>query len=171
MVKRIGFRWRPKWGGWGPCCLLAFMPIQAAVGDNTVNSLQCQGVFGIVFNQAAVAQQLAVYLINNDYTNAFDVTFHFANKGKFKSGSNEIAISSIILNKLSGTLGAGLTNPATNLAVTLDGSGDWIWNPGTTQTTETTLLLLELKASWPDGSNSMAGFYSETITATISVGL
>ncbi len=151
--------------------LLAFIPARSTVGDNTVNSLQSQGVFGIVFNQAAVAQQLAVFLVNNDYLKAFDITFHFANKGKFKSGSNEIVMSSIILNKLSGTLGAGLTNPATNLAVTLDGSGDWIWDPGTAQTTETSLLLLELKASWPDASNAMAGFYSETITATISVGL
>jgi hypothetical protein len=151
--------------------LFAFMPARPAVGDNTVNSLQSQGVFGIVFNQAAVLQQLAVFLVNNDYVNAFDITFHFANVGKFKSGSNEIPMTLIKLNTISGTLGAGLINPATNLTVSLNGSGDWTWDPGTTQTTVTSLLLLELKASWPDASNAMAGFYSETITATISVGL
>lgn len=151
---------------------LCFFKVHANVGDLPgVNVLQAQGVFGLPFNQSASDQQLAIYLVNNNYANAFDITFHFANKGKFKNGSHEIVMSNIKLNRLSGTLGSGLSNPATNLTVTLDGSGDWVYDPGTTQTTETVNLLLELKASWPDGSNAMAGFYSETITTTISVGL
>ena len=142
------------------------------VGDlPIVNVLQSQGVFGLPFNQPGVDEQLAIYLVNNNCVNAFDLTFHFANKGKFKNGAHEIVMTNIKLNRLSGTLGAGLTNPATNLPVTLDGSGDWTWDPGATQSTETVNLLLELKGSWPDGSNAMAGFYSESITATISVGL
>jgi hypothetical protein len=154
------------------CCLLVLeIPLHADVGDlPVINNLQGQGVFGMQFNQAATGQQICIFLINNNTASAFDIDFHFTNVGKFKSGSREIAMSSIVLNGISGQLGAGLTVPV-NQAVTLDGSGDWTWNPGATQTTETINYLVELKANWPDGSNKLAGFYSESITATISIGL
>ena len=143
----------------------------ATPGDlPVINTLQSQGVFGMQFNQSATGQQIAIFLINNNTVSAFDIDFHFTNVGKFKSGSKEIAMSNIVLNGISGQLGAGLTAPV-NQAVTLDGSGDWTWDPGATQTTETINYLVELKADWPNGSGKLAGFYSETITTTISIGL
>jgi hypothetical protein len=143
----------------------------AAPGDfPVVNTLQAQGAFGFSFNQAQTRQQLAILLVNNNTVSAFDITFHFTNLGNFKSGTREIALSNIQLHGISGTLGADLTPPV-NTAVTLDGSGDWTWDPGATQSTETVNYLVELVADWPDASNQLAGFYSEGITATISIGL
>ena len=156
-------------------CLFGFLAeagvAHADVGDlPVINTVQAQGVFGMPFNQAATGEQIAIFIINCNTTTAFDLDFHFTNLGKFKSGTREIAMSNIKLNGVSGTLGAGLTVPS-NTAVTLDGSGNWTWNPGATQTTETVNYLVELKANWPDGSSNLAGFYSESITVTISIGL
>ncbi len=145
--------------------------VQGNVGDfPVVNTLQSQGVFGLDFSSKTVGGQLALFLINNNHPNGFDLTFTFANKGRFKSGANYIPMTNICLNRLSGTIGTGLTAPV-NQAVTLDSDGAWFWDPGATQSTETVNLLLELKCDWPDTWNYMAGFYSESITATISVGL
>jgi hypothetical protein len=141
------------------------------VGDfPVVNTLQSQGVFGLNFSSRTVGGQLALFLINSNHPNGFDVTFTFANKGKFMSGTHSIPMTNICLNRLSGTIGTGLTAPV-NQAVTLDPDGIWVWDPGASQSTETVNLLLEMKCDWPDTWNYMAGFYSETITATISVGL
>lgn len=144
---------------------------QGNVGDfPVVNTLQSQGVFGLDFSSRTVGGQLALFLINSNHPNGFDVTFTFANKGKFKSGAHSIPMTNICLNRLSGAIGTGLTAPV-NQAVTLDSDGMWVWDPGASQSTETVNLLVELKCDWPDTWNYMAGFYSETITATISVGL
>lgn len=155
----------------GLAVLIFFRSTAGDVGDfPVVNTLQSQGIFGLSFNSRTVGGQLALFLINSNATQAFDLTFAFANKGNFKNGSHTIPMTNIKLNRLSGTIGSGLTAPA-NLDVTLDTDGEWTWNPGATQTTETENLLLELKCDWPDAYNYMAGFYSESITATISIGL
>ena len=151
--------------------LAFFQNAQGNVGDfPVVNSLQSQGVFGLDFSSRTVGGQLALFLINCNHPNGFDITFTFANKGKFMHGTNSIPMTNICLNRLSGTIGTGLTAPV-NQAVTLDSDGIWVWDPGASQSTETVNLLLELKCDWPDTWNYMAGFYSESITATISVGL
>ncbi len=143
----------------------------AAPGDlPVINTLQAQGVFGLPFNQAAVDQQIAIFLINNNTTTAFDINFHFTNLGNFTSGTRQIAMSDIKLNGISGQLGADLTVPVDE-AVTLDGSGDWTWDPGVSQSTETINYVIELKASWPDAQSFLAGYYFEAITATISIGV
>jgi hypothetical protein len=144
---------------------------QANVGDfPVVNSLQSQGVFGLDFSSRTVGGQLALFLINSNHPNGFDITFTFANKGNFKNGAHVIPMTNITLNRLSGTIGTGLTAPV-HQAVALDSDGAWFWDPGASQSTETVNLLLELKCDWPDTWNYMAGFYSESITATISIGL
>lgn len=151
--------------------LVCYRSAEGNVGDfPVVNTLQSQGIFGLSFSSKTVGGQLALFLINSNHPNGFDVTFTFANKGNFKNGTHVIPMSNICLNRLSGTIGTGLTAPV-NQAVTLDSDGAWVWDPGATQSTETVNLLLEMKCDWPDTWNYMAGFYSESITATISIGL
>ncbi len=156
--------------GW--TLLLTPPKVLAGVGDlPVINSLQAIGTMGHNFNQAGSSVQVAIFMINNNHANGFDITFTFANRGKFIHGANEIAMTSILLDKMGiGTLGNGLTEP-NNTVVTLDGAGSWLWNPGATQTTETSNYHVQLKASWHHPSGILAGYYYETVSATISIGL
>jgi hypothetical protein len=134
-----------------------------------INTLQATSSITLGFNQPGNSEQIAIFLINSNSATGFTVTFTFANEGKFKAGTPEIAITGLLLNKVSGTLGDGLAVP-TNEPITLDGSGSWTWDPGNTPTTETVNCLLEIKASWTNQQNAVGGFYTETISATIDIG-
>lgn len=150
------------------CIAIYSWPCFASL-DNNINTIQAQGNIGLNFNQPATNNQIAIFIVNSNYAAGFHIQFNFSNKGKFIQGSKEIAITSMVLNKMgSGTLGAGLTEP-TNLAITLDGSGNWNWSPGV-PTTETVSYLIEIKASWSDPSSQIAGFFLENIQPTIFIG-
>ncbi len=136
--------------------------------DENINTIQTQGNIGLSLGDGGSNEQVAILIINNNYAAGFHITFTFTNKGKFKKGSKEITMTSLVLNKMStGTLGSGITAP-TNAPITLDGSGSWTWSSGA-QTTETTNYMLEIKISW-NGSSNSAGFYFENVTAAIAVG-
>lgn len=140
--------------------------------DQLINSIQCQGVFGLNFTQAANREQIAYFVINSNSATGFEVTFKFANFAKFVNGNNEIPMTALVLNKVSGTLGSGLIEPnEIDVLSELNGGDEYVWDPGSEPTDETVNFLLDLKADWDDSSGKMAGFYFETITVTISVGL
>mgnify|MGYP007061388446 CR=1 FL=1 len=140
--------------------------------DDLINNIQCQGVFGLNFTQAGSREQIAYFVINSNSATGFDVTFKFANFAKFINGNNEIPMTALVLNKVSGTLGEGLTEPnEIDVLDKLNGGDEYIWNPGTEPSSETVNFIIDLNADWDDPLGKMAGFYFETITVTISVGL
>ena len=138
--------------------------------DDNINALQTQGNLGVDLNRTGNNEQVAVLVINSNYAAGFHITFTFTNKGKFKKGSKEITMTNIVLNKMnSGTLGTGLSEPVNLTMLPLDGSGSWVWSPGT-PTTETINYVMEIKVSWSSPGSGNAGFYFENINAVISVG-
>jgi hypothetical protein len=143
----------------------------AALGDSpTVNTVQGTSNINLNFAAAGTHQQLGLFLINSNDATGFHITFTFQNKGIFKAGTRQIALTNIVLNKVGGTLGGGLTEPV-NVPVTLDGSGSWTWSPcPPAPTTETDNYFVEISADWADPSGGIAGFYHEKIDATIVSG-
>jgi hypothetical protein len=153
--------------------ILAFIlgagPAYAALGDLPLtNTAQTTSIVNLNFTSAGTHQQVALILINSNDPAGFHVTFTFQNKGFFTVGARQFAMSNIVLNKVSGTIGGGLVDPA-NTAMTLDGAGSWTWSPGV-PTSETDNLLLEIAVDWADPSARLAGFYQERITCTIASG-
>jgi len=151
----------------GCCCLLL---LTIATGSSAMCNIQSQGVVGLNFASAGNNSQIALFIINStDTTAGFTVTFEFTNGGKFKSGVNEIPMTSLSLHKVSGTLGAGLTEPVPPLDILHNLSGNqYTWTPGALQTTNTVNFIVELKASWSNPAGKLAGFYFEIITVTMS---
>lgn len=142
----------------------------AALGDlPLVNTLQGTSSFNLNFSQASANQQIALFLINSNDPNGFSVTFTFANKGAFAAGGRSFSMASIVLDRVSGTLGSGLTEPLDE-PVTLDPAGTWTWSPGNSPTTETVNYIIEIKVTWPDPSPGLAGLYLESINAVITGG-
>ena len=141
-------------------------------GDPLVNMVQPQGVIGLNFSQAGNGEQIAFFVINSNSSTGFILKIKLANNGNYKKGNSAIPMTALVLNKLSGTIGAGLTDP-NNLDVlaVVSSGGEFSWNPGNAPTTATSNYMVELKADWNEPSGVLAGFYSETITVTISVGL
>ncbi len=141
-------------------------------GEPLINTVQAQGVVGLNFSQAGNGEQIAYFIINSNSSTGFILKIKCANNGKFKNGSSMIPMTSLVLNKSSGVIGTGLTEP-TNLDVlaVVSSGGEFSWNPGNNPTTETTNYMVELKADWAGPSGILAGFYFETITVSISVGL
>jgi hypothetical protein len=139
--------------------------------DSPNNTIQCQGVTGLNFGAAGNNVQIALFIINSNTTTAFDLTFQFANGCKFKYRSGEIPMTALVLNKVSGTLGIGLTEPDhLDVLDNLPG-GQYLWDPGAAQTTPTVNYIVELRGSWANPAGKLAGFYYETITVTFTVGL
>ncbi len=153
--------------------LAFYRQIHADVGvPPMINVIQGQGVIGLPFNQAGNNLQIAYFIISNNHSTAFDVTFRFSNKGKFAgSAGGEVPFTVLTLHGVSGTLGSSLTAPVNQSLLPLDGDGEYLWDPGGTQITETTNYLVEIKASWNHPGALLAGFYFEGIRATITVGL
>jgi len=148
----------------------ALSEAKAALGDlPLVNNLQGTSTFNLNFSQASANQQIALFLINSNDPSGFSVTFTFANKGAFAAGSRNFSMASIVLDRVSGTLGSGLTEPVDEL-ITLDAGGAWTWSPGNSPTTETVNYIIEIKVTWPDPSPGLAGLYLESINAVITGG-
>lgn len=143
----------------------------AALGDSpTVNTVQTTSTLGLGFSAAGTHQQLGLFLINSNDPAGFHITFTFQNKGFFKSGAHQFAMTNLVLNKVSGTLGAGLAEPI-DIPITLDAGGNWTWSPSPpAPTTETDSYFVEIAADWSDPSGGIAGFYLEKITPVIVSG-
>jgi hypothetical protein len=140
----------------------------AALGDiPVINTVQGTSTINLNFAAPGAHQQIGLFLINSNDSTGFHITFTFTNNGNFKSGARQFAMTSLVLNKISGTLGGGLTQPV-NLPITLSG-GSWTWSPGV-PTTETDNYLVEIAVSWTDQASGIAGFYQEKITAIIASG-
>lgn len=140
--------------------------------DPLLNTVQAQGMIGLNFSQPGNGEQIAYFIINSNSSTGFILTISLTNHGNFKRGASLIPMTSLVLNKLSGNIGTGLTEP-NNLDVlaVVNGGGEYDWNPGNAAETVTFNYMVELKADWADPSMKLAGFYSEIITVTIAVGL
>jgi hypothetical protein len=154
--------------------LIVFLSMKtnaASPPDPLISSIQCQGVLGLDFSSSGNNQQIGLFIINcNDTPGGFAVTFQFTNACQFKSGAGAIPWTDLVLNKVGGTLGSGLTDPV-NLDIfhsrTVGGT-EYLWDPGPGQKSETVNYIVELKATWDNPARYLAGFYFETIEATIT---
>jgi hypothetical protein len=145
-----------------PSALLGDLPV--------VNTAQSTSVVNLNFTAAGTHQQIALIVINSNDPAGFHVTFTFQNKGFFKVGAHQFPMTSIVLNRINGTLGAGLAEPI-NMPITLDAGGSWTWSPSPpVPTTETEAYLLEIAVDWANPVSGIAGFYQERITCTIAPG-
>jgi hypothetical protein len=125
------------------------------------------------FGQLGVHQQIGLFMINSNDNTGFHVNFTFANKGYFKAGVRQFALKNIVLSRLSGTLGTNL-DEANNTPLTVDaGTGVATWNPvglGGAPVSATENYLVAIYADWDDQSSGLAGFYQESISATMISG-
>jgi hypothetical protein len=132
--------------------------VQAATGNLSIN-----------FGMPGVHQQIAIFLVNSNDPAGFHIDFTFANKGFFKTGTRQFAMTSVRVAKYGGTLGTGL-DPA-EATLTVDGTtGVATWFPSGTPSSATDNCVIAIYASWADHSSGMAGFYLESITASIVSG-
>ena len=141
-------------------------------GDPLSNIVQSQGMIGLNLSQPGSREQIAYFLINSNSSTGFIIKISLLNRGNFRNGAYSIPMTSLVLNRSSGTIGTGLTEP-NNLDVlaVVSGGGEYSWNPGNAPLTATSNYMVELKADWGDPFGKLAGFYFETITVTITVGL
>jgi hypothetical protein len=132
---------------------------------------QGQGVVGLDFSGSGNDEQIMIFVINvNDTPGSFKVRFEFTNACQFKCGTRIIAMTGLVWNHISGSLGTGLTEPVDNdiLHHRIDGGTAYEWEPqGTGQKSETSNYILELKATWDNPKGILSGFYYETIKATV----
>lgn len=152
---------------------LLLLPIQirAAWDDPpTINSVQAAtGNLSINFGMPGVHQQIAIFVVNSNDASGFHIDFTFANKGNFKTGTRQFPMTSVTVAKYGGTLGAGL-DPA-EASLTIDGTtGIATWSPSGTPASATDNCVIAIYASWADHSSGMAGFYLESISASIVSG-
>ena len=148
--------------------LLTFFTTQLNAG-----SAQGQGVVGLDFSSGGNNQQIAIFVISvSDTPASYKVVFTFANGCKFKSGARASAIpmTGLVWDYISGSLGTGLTAPGSDdILHNLNTGGiSYDWRPQGTQSTETNYIM-ELRASWNAPAGIIAGFYYETITATVEM--
>lgn len=108
-------------------------------------------------------QSLASFLIQNNNQEGFYIKLTFENKGKFKNGASEVGINSLVLRPRSGVLGDGLIDPGGDIVVTLDVNGEFTYDFGNTQTTQTINYQLDLIGICTSNSNSIHGFFKEKI--------
>lgn len=142
-------------------------------GDPVENTIQIvSSRVNLDLGSRGLNQPLLMFLVNSNDPAGFHLTFTFANKGKFICDSREITITSVLLSKISGTLGSGLADPAApGFTLTIDGgSGDASWTPVGTPTSSTVDYLISLSANWDDHSTMVSGFYLESIVPAIVSG-
>ncbi len=157
--------------------ILCFLSLFSRTGalsppDPLINTIQGQGLIGLNFGQPGTGEQIAYFIVNSNSATGFEVKISLTNRGKFIAGTSEIPMTSLVLDKVSGTLGAGLTEPVNlDVLAVVSGGGEFSWNPGNSPTTETVNYIVELKADWADPHGKLAGLYLENITFTISVNL
>jgi len=154
-------------------CVALFFQNAAALSppDPPISTIQCQGVTALNFGASATNTQIALFIINSNMTTAFDFRLEFANGCAFKNGSSEIPMTALVLNDVSGVLGTDLTKPDHLDVLHNRPGGEFLWDPGATQSTPTTNYIVDLRASWANPAGKLAGFYYETITVTFTVGL
>ncbi len=81
-------------------------------------------------------------------------------------------MTELLLDHVTGTIGTGLTKPVDiDMLTVMAGSDSFFWDPGSVASTETTNYIFEVKGSWDDPSNELAGFYTEYIQVVMTVGL
>jgi hypothetical protein len=140
--------------------------------DPPFNDIQSQGISSLDFTRTGNNAQIAVFIINSNTTTGFDVLFEFTNVCKFQSGAQEIPMTSLLLNEVSGTLGTGLTRPVNvDILNHLISGNQYLWDPGPGQSDSTWNYIVDLKASWTAPVRALAGFYFERVSATIRAGL
>jgi hypothetical protein len=140
--------------------------------DPLMNSVMCQGVIGLDFSQPGNGEQIGYFIINSNSSTGFIIKIRLANNGNFTNGVSSIPMTSLVLNRSSGVIGTGLTEPVNlDVLAVVSSGGEFSWNPGNEPLTVTSNYMVELKADWADPSGKLAGFYFETITVTISIGL
>jgi hypothetical protein len=141
-------------------------------GDPLVNTVQSQGVIGLDFTGPGNDEKIAYFIINSNSSTGFVLKLQLTNRGAFRNGASLIPMTSLVLNKSSGVLGTGLTDPVNlDVLAVVSSGGEFSWNPGNAPSIATSNYIVELKADWANPSAKLAGFYFETITVTITVGL
>ena len=137
-----------------------------------INSIQAvYGRVNLDLGSQGINQPVTMFLVNSNDPAGFHLNFTFANKGKFISGSSELSITSVVLNAVSGTLGAGLTPISTNYALTVDGTtGIATWSAGGSPTGATINYLISISVNWSDQPSIVAGFYKEGVLPEIYSG-
>jgi hypothetical protein len=161
--------------------LIAFLSTQSpaeAPPDPPQRIVQGQGVIGLDFAAGGNNVQVALFVINVNDTpgvgGVFDVKFEFTNACRFMNGTTlAIPMTDLVWKKLGGTLGTGLTEPANDDIFNnrVSGGTVYYWKPTGTggQKSATVNYIMELKATWDKPAGVIAGFYYETITATIEM--
>ncbi len=155
---------------------------QVTVGGNVplINSIIGIGVLSLDFGSAGSAVTVATFVVNNNAPE-YSVNWEFANGGKFMSGANEIAMKDIFLTSANNTgdLGTGAdpilagTDVAGGTAIA-DATNPFAWDAATNlapQTTATKNYMIEMRTSWDESTDALAGLYTETITYTIEATL
>ena len=159
------------------CFLLLtfFMQLRAESPPDPPNrTIQGQGVMGLDFSTSGNNVQIGLFVINvNDTPAGFDVKFEFANSCQFKCGTTRaIPMTDLVWNHISGGLGSGLSEPLDNdiFHNRQPGGTVYYWTPtGSGQKSETLNYIMELKATWDQPAGILAGFYYETLIATIEM--
>ena len=156
---------------------------QVTVGGNIplINSIIGIGVLSLDFGSAGSAVTVATFIVNNNAPE-YSVNWDFTNSGVFTSADggtidmNEIFLTSV--NSPVGALGTGAdpildgTDYASGTQV--DPTTTHTWDAATNaspQTTATKNYMIEMRASWDESTDALAGLYTETITYTIEATL
>jgi len=140
--------------------------------DPEIKSVSCEGAVDLDFSGSGNNYQIALFTINDNDSAGFSITFQFTDSCKFECGKRVIPMTTLLLNQVGGTLGDSLKPPLNaNVLNNLSNGNEYTWDFGTTQTKATVNYIVELKASWANAARMLAGFYSETITATVNAHL
>lgn len=155
---------------------------QVTVGGNIplINSIIGIGVLSLDFGSAGSAVTVATFIVNNNAPE-YSVNWVFTNLGVFTSADggkidmNEIFLTSV---NNTGDLGTG-ADPILNgtdyeSGTKVDPAAAHTWVAATNespQTTATKNYMIEMRASWDESTDALAGLYTETITYTIEATL
>ncbi len=144
--------------------------VDTAGQTNTTNAISGSAIFSPSFLTAGSRQTIVYFVIDNNYEDAFDVTFTFGNSGTVTraGGTQTIPFTEIILQGGGGTLGEGLTPPDNIDILSNMTAGSYTWDPGLSQTTATEGYVLKILVSWDANPESLAGVYTEQISAVIT---
>jgi len=172
----------------GALCLF-FSGIAMAQSDGVIGTISeidaTSEITGLTLDADGVDVIIGTVTVSNNYQNAFDLKLAFTNDGVFKRTSAaggdlatatgvgaEVPISSFkLLPEGTGTLGTGLTAPSGTFTLTEDAGADYYtWDTASTQLTATVDYKMDIKCSWSANSEDLQGTYTETVTATITVG-
>lgn len=131
-----------------------------------VKNVECLGSMTIDMSGNGINEEIARIVVNCNLPR-FEIEISFENNGVFIGDNGEtVTPTSIIMTREgNGSLGAGLEEPI-DIQILPITNGIFIWSPGK-QRTATRDYVISIRASW-DSQNIIAGYYSETIRATIN---